>query len=191
MAYQLLRQARDNKCNEKKTQTKTAFRFTHMQWHPKLSTLLVAILHAILALWLLVIRPYQHTWMNRFCLYGELHEVVSYASAYVAVRIDDPQSSVSGETFARSAEKHPLLWSTKPRSFTKTGSGQTFEKQNSCNNKNESRRVSKQVSSCSRFFTCSRRAYFSLLRGASSRTGARRQSESRSRAVRIHTQAFF
>ena len=82
-----------------------------MQWHPKQSTLLVAILHAILALWLLIFRPYQHTWMNRFCLYGELHEVVSYASAYVAVRIDDPQSSVSGETFARGTEKHPLLMS--------------------------------------------------------------------------------
>lgn len=71
------------------------------KWHPKLSNMLLAIIHSVLAQWVLLFRPYQHTWMNRFCLYGELHEVVSYVSAYVAVRIDDPESVVSGQVYTR------------------------------------------------------------------------------------------
>ena len=39
--------------------------------------------------------------MNRFCCCGELHEVVSYVSAYAAVQVDDPKSTASGRMFTR------------------------------------------------------------------------------------------
>jgi hypothetical protein len=39
--------------------------------------------------------------MNRFCCCGQLHEVVSYVGAYVAVRVDNPDSTISGRMFTR------------------------------------------------------------------------------------------
>ena len=71
------------------------------KWHPLFSNMLVAVVHGVLALWLLLLRPYMHTWMNRFCCYGQLHEVVSYVGAYVAVHIDDSGSTDSGRMFTR------------------------------------------------------------------------------------------
>jgi len=72
-------------------------------WHPKLSCLAIILINLGLFVYVLKMRPFVHSFMNRFVANGFLYNIICYASAWNAADIDDPTSVESVVAFTRLA----------------------------------------------------------------------------------------
>eukprot|EP01050_Picozoa_sp_SAG11_P017201 SAG11_NODE_2453_length_3345_cov_2.597659_1_plen_623_part_00 len=69
------------------------------QFHPKTSCLFSIGWQIALAALTVLMRPFYHTYLNRFFVYGCFHTIIAYVSAYIAITVDDPQSETSAQVF--------------------------------------------------------------------------------------------
>ena len=69
------------------------------EWHSKLSCAVIFIIYLALLGYVVWMQPFEYKFLNRASILGCLLVMIAYGSAYVAVVIDDPESSASADTY--------------------------------------------------------------------------------------------
>ena len=71
----------------------------YLRWYPQFALKTNAMIFAGLFAYVLTLPAYHHSFMNRFAAYGLLTQIITHYSAYKAIEVDDPFSSVSKDIF--------------------------------------------------------------------------------------------